>query len=321
MEEIWHDSPELFLEALQALEKNFPGTKASVSLAEAMKADMHLPSQHARTMGTMLEAARARITKEEHVAPEPVDVQAAVAALNASVRVNYCYDLDWLAGYAEDDPTHMYIDRGFARRELAPYLVVHEVIEKSLLDYAHFERGYAYAHQLAQRVEEIAVEASGMTWEAYQRGAMEKEIDRVTHKKSVAVPPDLDLTPYRDRHDPKLPHIEALKAAMPCSVERFGHAIYHLTFKEPGVMAHTMMRFQEFYESPAFRGKYFTREEFMSWYNEEKKGTQYIEDWGLFGFNVPGEVLAPFNEGKFAGITAQEQFILDYFEPLRNENF
>jgi hypothetical protein len=54
-------------------------------------------------------------------------------------------------------------------------------------------------------------------------------------------------------------------------------------------LAATFMRFQEFYESPKFKGQDFSVEEFMDWYAEQHGGRfTYFDDWHCF--NVPHQV-------------------------------
>ena len=68
--------------------------------------------------------------------------------------------------------------------------------------------------------------------------------------------------------------------------------ILHVQFPNQYLLTSTMMRFQEFYESPnpKFRGKYFTHEQYMDWYAQDNKGNMsYFTDWS--GFNIPGETL------------------------------
>jgi hypothetical protein len=62
-----------------------------------------------------------------------------------------------------------------------------------------------HAHQIALRAEKAAVEAAGVSWDVYNRfmKRYEKPIDA---EKLVSVPPDLDLTPYRDEKDFALLH-------------------------------------------------------------------------------------------------------------------
>lgn len=85
------------------------------------------------------------------------------------------------------------------------------------------------------------------------------------------------------------------------------------------------MRFQEYYESPRFKGKIFTREEFAAWYVDQSiggKGTgqfTYLGDWA--GFNIPSSVLEPFYQGKFDPLTDNERALIDLFEERRNRLF
>jgi hypothetical protein len=56
-------------------------------------------------------------------------------------------------------------------------------------------------------------------------------------------------------------------------------------------MSLSFMRFQENYESPKFRGKYFDVLEYLEWYckSRDQKYFSYMEDWG--GFNIPDSVV------------------------------
>lgn len=71
---------------------------------------------------------------------------------------------------------------------------------------------------------------------------------------------------------------------------------YHLEFRTHYEMCLAFVRIQEFYESPctAFRSKYFSLEEYMTWY-AKKYGSgvfTYPDDWD--GFNVPSHILGKF---------------------------
>jgi len=67
--------------------------------------------------------------------------------------------------------------------------------------------------------------------------------------------------------------------------------VYVLTFKTRYELCMSFVRLQEFYESPKFRGKYFTLEEFMDyWAREFGNGAfDYTALWN--GFNLPGKVI------------------------------
>lgn len=73
-------------------------------------------------------------------------------------------------------------------------------------------------------------------------------------------------------------------------------------------LAKMFMRFQEFYESPMFRGKIFTRKEYLQWY-KDTRGTKYEEDWA--GFNIPGWVVNVFRHGCFDPLSKSEQDLIN----------
>jgi hypothetical protein len=69
-------------------------------------------------------------------------------------------------------------------------------------------------------------------------------------------------------------------------------AIYHLTFPSQYLLTSTLMRAQEFYESPVYQGKVFTHEEYMDWYAQDRGSMSYFIDWN--GFNLPSATLDHF---------------------------
>lgn len=88
--------------------------------------------------------------------------------------------------------------------------------------------------------------------------------------------------------------------------------IYHLSFPNQYAIASTMLRFQEHYESPEFRGKIFDLETYMDWYAAKYDGAfTYYQDWN--GFNFTSRVLQPFRDGRFGALTRKEQALLDMF--------
>jgi len=94
--------------------------------------------------------------------------------------------------------------------------------------------------------------------------------------------------------------------------------IHLLIFPTQRDVTSTLLRFQEYYESPKFRGKIFSLEEFKRWYvanspNGIKTGEfTYYTDWN--GFNIPSYVLQPFRDGKFNPLSEQERKFLDIFK-------
>ena len=83
--------------------------------------------------------------------------------------------------------------------------------------------------------------------------------------------------------------------------------IYLVLCKKQYKLAATFMRFQEYYESPRFKGQIFSIEEYMDWYAEERGNFTYFQDWG--GFNIPSWVLQPFYKGKFDPLTEKKAFL------------
>ncbi len=59
---------------------------------------------------------------------------------------------------------------------------------------------YLHAHQIAVRAERDAVKAAGVSWWAYQH-FMKKYEKPIEEEKLIRVPPNLDLTPYKDEKD------------------------------------------------------------------------------------------------------------------------
>ncbi len=89
--------------------------------------------------------------------------------------------------------------------------------------------------------------------------------------------------------------------------------IFHLEFETQEDLTSTLMRFQEYFESPKFRGKIFTVKEFIEWYATTSNGEfTYFKDWN--GFNFPSYVLKPFYDKKFTGLTKKEKHILNIFK-------
>ena len=101
--------------------------------------------------------------------------------------------------------------------------------------------------------------------------------------------------------------------------------LFHLHFPTQQELASTFLRFQEHYESPQFKGKIFTLDEFEQWYifnspKGKETGTfTYHEDWS--GFNIPSLVLEPFYEGRFDPLSVQEESLLQQFQDKRCAKF
>ncbi len=112
------------------------------------------------------------------------------------ITVDKDHDIPYLAGYSEDGGT-IYIDRHLKTKwnnvDVTKYLVMHEVVEKSLID----ELGLTYelAHYIATAAEQELVEYDGIKWDAYEK-YMDKYIKTAASEQLTKIPDDLDLTPY-----------------------------------------------------------------------------------------------------------------------------
>lgn len=81
----------------------------------------------------------------------------------------------------------------------------------------------------------------------------------------------------------------------------------------------TILRFQEYYESPKFKNKIFSLKDFITWYRSVNNNKfTYVFDY--CGFNFPSYVLKPFYKNKFKDITKNERKVLDFFKNI-NGNF
>jgi len=94
--------------------------------------------------------------------------------------------------------------------------------------------------------------------------------------------------------------------------------IHLLVFDTQRDAASTFLRFEESYESPKFRGKTFSFDEFKKWYiknsfkNKGRRNFTYYSDWTAF--NIPSYVLRPFYAGKFDPLSAAEKSVLGIFK-------
>lgn len=86
--------------------------------------------------------------------------------------------------------------------------------------------------------------------------------------------------------------------------------VYHMLFKDQKLMTKSLLRFQEHFESPHFRGKIFTLKEFKTWYKKSRDSQTftYYEDWS--GFNFPSKIFKPFRNGEFKQLSSLEKAVL-----------
>jgi hypothetical protein len=130
----------------------------------------------------------------------------ALDAICKRITLDREHDIPYLAGYSRDGKT-IYIDRhlpysfqsGDGRKiGIDRFLIIHEAVEKSLLDTLGLH--YQHAHQIALRAEEAAVRAANVKWREYDR-FMQQFIKEVGDEKLTRIPLNLDIKPYRDEND------------------------------------------------------------------------------------------------------------------------
>ncbi len=98
-------------------------------------------------------------------------------------------------------------------------------------------------------------------------------------------------------------------------MERF--PIFLVTSTDNVRLAMSFLRFQEFYESPQFKGKIFTLAEYKKWYKKEHGGKfSYCTDWTAF--NIPAAVLIPFRAGKFRPLSEEELTFLNLMSDVND---
>jgi hypothetical protein len=147
------------------------------------------------------------------VAVSQIILDMTVDKILQKTKLNRSYDIPYLAGYSRDAKT-IYIDRhmptyfiiGDKTVMVDRYLILHEAVEKALID--HLGLCYQFAHQIALRTEQAAVRSDGVRWSDYDR-FMQKYIKEIGSKKPIRVPRNLDIRPYRAEHDRRL--LKAIK--------------------------------------------------------------------------------------------------------------
>ena len=137
--------------------------------------------------------------------------------------IDRSYDIPYIAGYSEDGKT-IYIDKDLPqfllhkRKKIAvaPFLIIHEALEKALIDVANMK--YQDAHAIATHVENASVAAAGIPINVYED--FYKPYKKSEAEKIAAVPRDLDLTPYEDEKDTKT--LKMIKSAYATSTKSKG---------------------------------------------------------------------------------------------------
>lgn len=264
----------------------------------------------------------------------------AIKNIHSKINLNTSYTIPALAGYGCKQHKNIYFDKDFAtfmknskKRSLENYLIVHEIIEKALMLVSPFKhRLYQRTHQIAQRIEKFLLINDGHSWSQYQHNIMKKYIYEADQNiLDLSLPKDFDVQPYIDYLDFAV--VEANNKLNKISPQRYtlyhlGYVeeiipkVYRIVFNNKTVMARTMLRFQEHYESPEWADKIFTLQEFRNKYllkTKEKKFT-YYKEWS-YGFNIPSSVFKKFYDKSFDPLTINEQIILYFFRFKQKQKF
>jgi hypothetical protein len=99
-------------------------------------------------------------------------------------------------------------------------------------------------------------------------------------------------------------------------LQKIYNSIYRVYFDNHADLAMCFLRFQEHYESPYFRGRFFSLNEYKIWYSQTYGSFSYVDDWS--GFNVPSYIFEPFKSGKFGDLSDLEEKIIASFAQVRD---
>jgi hypothetical protein len=123
------------------------------------------------------------------------------------IKIDTRYDIKYTGGYSVDGKK-VYLDEHFPKTITVDGKTVdtvesidkhHEVTEKWLVDDAY---EYAYAHEIATKIEREYIESIGVTWDDYCR-EVNRNLHEVYMTKAEKTPSDLDLAPYFYSKDEK----------------------------------------------------------------------------------------------------------------------
>ena len=123
------------------------------------------------------------------------------------IKIDTRYDIKYTGGYSMDGKK-VYLDEHFPKNINVDGKTIdtiesidrhHEVTEKWLIDDAY---EYAYAHEIATKIEREYVESLGINWDDYCK-EVNKNLHEVYASKAEKTPSDLDLAPYFYSKDEK----------------------------------------------------------------------------------------------------------------------
>ena len=95
--------------------------------------------------------------------------------------------------------------------------------------------------------------------------------------------------------------------------------IYLLTFDDHYDLCMHFLRYQEFYESPEFKGRNFEIVDMLDWYSRKYgKSTKftYVDDWA--GFNIPGRIIFELNHA-IKDFNRYDRFMLSIAEYIKTK--
>ena len=153
-------------------------------------------------------------------------LRVAMDRLYRGSRIDRGFETPYVAGYDIDAGDYVFVDcavpfaikRGDATIPVGPLLVLHERVEKAILqDYATI---YPSAHQIALRLEKAAAGAIGAPWKPYDDFITEIS-DKIGARKQARVSDRLDLQPYYSFDDAdNLALVRRIEAGRPAPGER-----------------------------------------------------------------------------------------------------
>jgi hypothetical protein len=183
-------------------------------IAETFARRLGLDAASAAGLAAEIEAqllAAARITPAEYfratgaTRPTPAAraqaLRTALTQLYASSRIDRGFEVPYVAGYDLDAGDYVFVDcavpftirRGGRTIPVGPLLVIHERVEKAILqDYATI---YPSAHQVALRIERAAAKAAGAAWKPYD-DFITAISNTISARDHAHVSDRLDLQPY-----------------------------------------------------------------------------------------------------------------------------
>ncbi len=107
-------------------------------------------------------------------------------------------------------------------------------------------------------------------------------------------------------------------------LERVARSIFHVRFPSYRYLGRAFARVQEYYESPEFRGKTFTFQEFKDWWTENsalgRKSGRFNYSSNFTGFNIPSYVLESFL-GQFEDLLPEEKTLIELFSRKLGQKF